>query len=206
MARRRLARRYRKNPDSGSITASAMPMGELWGWIGPGFASFAAARFVTYLTTTFLEKKKPAWGKHGGAGAAIGTFLAAWLLAHRVKWLKAFAEPIVIGSGIAAAQSLVQLYVPKLGWMVGDPTAGTESTSSLVAGATQSLPPGFTPIDDDPTLYDYNDAHDPGVYGAQPQQAPAAAQGSGQQQQQAPDDLFADLEVEDPNLGGIFAS
>lgn len=205
MARRRLARRYRKNPDSGSITASAMPMGELWGWVGPGFGAFAAARFVTYLATTFLEKKKPSWGKHGGAGAALGTFLAAWLLAHRVKWLKSFAEPIVIGAGIAAAQSLVQLYVPKVGWMVGDPTAGTESTSSLVSGAAQSLPPGFTPIDDDPTLYDYNDAHDPGIYGAQPQaqQAPAQQQAQGQQ---VPDDLFADLDVNGSDDMGIFAS
>lgn len=198
--RRRLIKRYRRNPDSPSSTARAMPVGELWGWIGPGFGAFAAARFVTYLATGQIEKRKPAWGKHAGAIAAIGTFVAAWILAHRVKWLKGFAEPIVIGTGIAGAQSLVQLYLPKVGWMLGDPTVASSDAAALDASGIQQLPAGFSVVDDDPTAFEYNDAHDPGIY-AQPQQA-----ADGQPAQPSDTDLFSDLEIDPANqMGGIFS-
>jgi hypothetical protein len=47
---------------------------------------------------------------------------AAWLLAHRIPKIAKFHTPIIIGSSIAAVQSLVQTYLPQYGWLVGDIT------------------------------------------------------------------------------------
>jgi hypothetical protein len=41
----------------------------------------------------------------------VGTFAAAWLGAHRVKALAKYHHPIVIGTGLAAAQSLVLMFL-----------------------------------------------------------------------------------------------
>jgi len=198
--RRRLHNLYRRNPEGGTALGS-MAMGEVWEWIGPGFAAFAAARFVTYLATGQIEKWRPSWGRHAGAIAAAGTFVATWMLAHRVKFLSRWVEPIVIGTGLAGAQSLLQIYVPKLGWMVGDPTiAATDATQQAVNAASQ-LPPGFTAVDEDLTAFEFNDAHDPGIYGSNPQ--PAAAT---QQAAQASDDVMDDLDLDQSSMqGGIFA-
>lgn len=201
--RRRLHRRYRKNPDSGIGSADRMALTEVWNWVGPGFAAFAAGRFVTYVLTGQVEKRKPAWGKHAGAVAAVTTFAGSWLLAHKVKFLSKYVEPIVIGTGLAAAASLVQLYVPKLGWMIGDPnTAAQDATAQAVAGAQASLPPGFSVVDEDPTSFEYNDAHDAGIYGAQ------APTGQPNQAQAQEDDILVDLDLDDAagaGVGGIFA-
>ena len=100
MARSKLHRRYRKrrNPDSSGPRANPPLFTELAEFIGPGFAGFAATRFATYLAATQVAKRKPTWGKPAGAAVSIGAFLAAWLLAHRWKWLAKYQTPIVVGA------------------------------------------------------------------------------------------------------------
>lgn len=199
--RRRLFKRYKKNPSEGGFFTSgtAMSLTEIAGWMAPGFAAFGAARFGTYLITGQIEKRKPSWGKHAGAIAAVGTFVAAWMVAHRIRFLSKYVEPIVIGTGLAGIQSLLQIYVPKLGWMVGDPmTAASDPQLAAPTSIDASLPPGFSVVDDESEFDLYNGGIFPGQT-ATPQTAQQAQPSAAP----APADLTAELDDEQ-SIGGIF--
>jgi hypothetical protein len=204
----RIHRRFKKkkkNPGSSSTTRNPTAIGDIVEFVGPGFAAFAATRFGTRVIATQAAKYKPGLGKHAGALASVGAFFAAWLLAHRVKWLHKYHTPIVVGAAIAALQSLIQLYIPRLGWMVAD------ATPELVAARTEPAVPleDFEDTDENPEDYTYNDSYDPGRHGTttagtQQQHRPPGAAGPGATS--TGDDIM-DFEMqaeEDPNMGGIF--
>jgi len=136
---RKLQRRYkgskRRREREGSPAPKHNPplTMDLVEFIGPGFAGFAASRFVSYVASTQISKRAPSWGKHAGAGAAVGTFLAAWLLANKWKWLAKYQMPLIVGSGIAALQTLVQLYIPRVGWMVSDASPQLDTSAAGAA-------------------------------------------------------------------------
>jgi hypothetical protein len=170
----RLHRRYRKrrkNPEGGSPRANPPLIQELGEFIAPGFVGFAATRFGTRIAATQIAKRKPGWAKHAGAVASISAFLAAWLLAHRVKALAKYQMPIAVGAGLAALQSIIQLYIPKLGWIVAD--ASPEMQAMPIATAPAQLPAGLQYVDEDPAHYTYNDAYDAGRYNTGAAPAPA---------------------------------
>lgn len=182
-------RKARKNPSEPRRNPPTVQ--ELAEFIGPGFAAFAATRFGTRVAATQIAKKKPTWGKHAGAIASVGAFLAAWFLAHRLKMLARFHTPIVVGAGIAAIQSLIQLYVPKLGWMVADATP--ELKQMPAQQPTPQLPPNLEYIDEDPTQYTYSDAYDAGRYaGSVAQTAQVASSAPA-----APDDEMMDIDLDE---------
>lgn len=165
----KLAKRYRKrhrsNPDGGSSGLA----GEVLEITVPALAGFGATRLLTKLAVIAISKKWPSKAKHGGALASIGVVAALWMLMHRVKSLAKYQGSATAGSAIAAVVNLIQLYLPKLGWLVGDPTeltaGGTASSKAVAGAAAQSqLPAGMEEIDDDPAHYTYNDAHDAGRY------------------------------------------
>lgn len=198
MARSRLSkrykRRYRRNPGEGSSARPNPPLfTDLAEFIGPGFAGFAATRFLTRLAATQIAKRAPKMGKHAGAAASVGSFLAAWFLANRVKWLAKYQMPLVVGSGLAAIQSLLQLYVPKLGWMVADasPQIAAEARSAQLG----PHPDDLEPIDDDPNEYVYNDSYDAGRVNQTQHRADQAASAASS----APpaDDDLSDLDLEE---------
>jgi hypothetical protein len=211
----RLHRRYRKKHKSNPAREPRRNppiLRETLDYIVPGFAGFAATRLGTRIVATQIAKWKPSWAKHAGAAASIGTFLAAWLLAHRVKMLAKYQAPLMVGSGIAAIQSLIQIYIPMLGWTVSDATpelgAATQSVSALPAGAEH-----LVPVDDDPNAYTYNDSYDPGAYAsAQPGATQQTNSASGIPQappagSSSDEDLLADLDLdqgENQAVGGIF--
>lgn len=160
----KLARRFRnrakKNPSS---PAKANPplMADMLEYALPGLGGFALTRFATRMTIAGVDKKWPSKSKHAGAAVALGTFLAAWFLGHKVKFLAKYHAPLVVGSAIATAINLLQIYVPKVGALIGDP--GT--TAALPATQAQHLlPANLEEIDDDPAFYTYNDAYDAGRY------------------------------------------
>jgi hypothetical protein len=195
----RLHRRYKKRR-SRRTTADPAPrrnpplFSDLAEWVGPGFASFALTRFTTRVAATQIAAKKPSWGRHVGAGVSIGAFLAAWFLAHRVKWLAKYHTPITVGAAIAALQSLIQLYIPKLGWMVSD--ASPELAAADVS-ASQLAAPQLIPVNEDPNEYTYNDTFDAGrfsktgmpVKGNSGQTPPIIAQ--------HPEDDLSDLQIDE---------
>lgn len=194
--RRYKHRKHKRNPDSGSPRSNPPLLMDLAEFIGPGFAAFAATRFGTRIAATQIAKRKPSWGKHAGALASVGAFLAAWLLAHRVKFLAKYSTPIAVGAGIAAAQSIIQLYIPKLGWMVADasPEIATAAATptQLPAGSPQPvgrLPADMEYVDEDPAQYTWNDSYDAGR-----NTTPAHAQ---QQAQQTPVDEMMDVDLDE---------
>ena len=136
----------------------------------PGFAAFALERIVTRMAAVQIAKRWPSRAKHAGAIAAVATFAAAWWGAHRVKFLEKYHHPIVIGSGLAALQSLLQLYVPKLNTLLGEPCPVTVPQLAASAPrqisaptAVASAPAGFRPTTAN-EWYTYNDAYDAGGY------------------------------------------
>lgn len=205
----RLHRRYRKRKKNPSEPRSARPnpppVSELIEWGVPGFGAFAASRFGTRVATTQIAKWKPSMGKHAGAVAAVGAFLAAWFLANRLKWLAKYHTPIAVGAAIAMAQSLLQIYIPKLGWLVSD--ASSELPAGTAAPAA-ALPEDLEYTDEDPDgVYQYNDAFDPGRHATSTPppaaQAPAAPSAS---QTASDTELDLDLELDNEGGMGIFAA
>lgn len=218
MARKRLHRRYkRKNRRSSEDRAprsNPLVWTELAEFVGPGFAGFAATRVLTRFATVQIAKRKPAWAKHAGAIASIGSLAAAWFGAHRVKFLEKYQMPITVGAAIAAVQSLIQLYVPKLGWMISDASSEAQQ-NQLMAPQTQMqqiAAAKLAPTDENPDWYTYDESYNAGRYAKETSaQAPDGAPPSTPQARKvaAEEDLLADLNLDDSagagNMG-IFAT
>jgi len=201
--RSRLHKRYSKPSGFKSNPPLFTDLAE---FVGPGFASFALTRLATRVAATQIAKVKPNMGRHAGAAVSVGAFLAAWFLAHRVKVLEKYHTPVTVGAAIAALQSIVQLYMPKLGWMVADATP--ELDAQAIAAATPQLAsvnPNLQPVDDDPNEYTYNDSYDPGRYSKPgPGESPPII-GKRPAPQASGDDLAIDDAVSSIAGGSIFS-
>lgn len=194
-------------------------------YILPGFAAFAATRFATRIVTAQISKRYPKYAKHAGAIASVGAFAAAWFGTHRVKYLDRFHHPIVVGSGLAALQSLIQLYVPKLGWVLGDPVPapqlGAPRAPALAAGApaqqafaeaaarsssATAVPRGFTATTAN-EWYAYNDAFDAGSYRGKEEAAAPPVPGSEEEPDMQISDLLdnSDLQLDNDSDMGSFS-
>lgn len=136
----------------------------------PGFAAFAGVRGATKIAVTQIAKLKPTAGKHAGAAVSVGAFLAAWFLAHRVKFLAKYHTGVVVGSAIAAMQSLIQLYMPGMGWLVADATpapqlpAPSQSPGGFASQAEVERAQALKPVHDDPNEFTYDESFDAGRY------------------------------------------
>lgn len=227
MAKSRLVKRYRRNkkrrnpaPEGGAGGGGSRRRNPpVWQdtleLVGPGFAAFAATRFITRVATTQIAKKWPKLAKHAGALASVGTFLGAWWLGNRVKLIEKYHSAVIAGAGIATGQSLVQIYLPRLGWVVADATpeldtgAETQQITSSSGGNSfdPALDSSFEILDEDGSWRKNNDASDSGRYA----NAPSAHQR--QRPVQTPNDnsedsaIFDMLEtddVDDMQTMGIF--
>lgn len=195
--RHRRRRKFKKNPSSSPKRNPPLAT-DLLEWVAPGFAGFAATRLVTRLAQQQIAKRWPKVGKHAGAVASLSSFLASWFLGGRWSLTQRYHTPITVGAAIAAAQSLLQIYAPKmLGWMVSDASSHV-APAIAAAPAPKALPPHLEEIDDDPRWYTYNDAYDTGRYGTlskgtswQPEIASPDAQPSAIDDPQAGDDELA---------------
>lgn len=194
---RRSRNRPKKNPSS-SPRHNPPLFTDMLEMAVPGAIGFASTRLITKLSIAAVAKRWPSKSRHVGALLATSTFLATWFLGHRVKMLEKYHVPITVGSAIAAAINVLQIYLPKIGWLVGDPTeltAGGTSSQKLAAagGAQAQLPGNLEEIDDDPAFYTYNDAYDAGRYAAN----------AGNKQQ--PSQPAAQELLEGEDFGGVFA-
>jgi len=206
---RRYSKRRRSSQDS-SPKRNPPLLADLGEWVLPGFAGFGLTRFLTRIATTEVAKRKPSWGKHVGAVTSIGTFLAAWFLAHRWKLIAKYHTPVTVGSAIAALQSLIQLYVPGLGWMIADasPELGAGADADQLA-MPQPQMPMLVAVNEDPNEYTYNDTYDPGRYNKAGQSPPFVPPGAPRPQSQEQD--LSDLAIDDAigqsqNLGVFSAN
>ena len=198
-------RHAKKNPGTAK---SNPPLGtDVVEYIVPGFAAFAGTRFLTRVASTQIAKRWPKYAKHAGAIAGIAAGAAAWFGAHKVKFLEPYHHAIVVGSAIATAQSLIQLYVPMLGWIVSDASraiaaAPAAAAASLLAPAP-TLPPvpaGFRETSAS-EWYTYNDAYDAGAYKGNPTTpATGQAQQNADQMMQEQGQEISDL-LDNSDLG-----
>lgn len=218
--RRRLHKRYgskrKRNPETSSRPRANPPLlQEVAEFIGPGFAAFAATRMLTRMAAVQIAKRKPSWAKHAGVLASLGSFAAAWLGAHRVKMLEKYQTPLMVGAGIAALQSMIQLYIPSLGWMISDstPEIGDATANALPATVTQQqqiAAAQLQPVNEDPAWYTYDDKYDAGRYAKETAATPPQTAAAPKSQVQKEEDLLADLNLDDDSGGsanmGIFSN
>lgn len=191
------------------------PLGtDLVEYIAPGFAAFAATRVLTRIATVQITKRKPSLAKHAGAVAAIGAFIAAWWGAHRVKYLEKYHHPIVVGTGLATLQSLIQLYAPAFGKVLDvNPQLAPPPAPKLIASSpAQStmpaaqpaapIPQGFKPTTAN-EWYTYNDAYDAGSYKGKVEAAPPPVPGEDLQPDTDVSDLLdnSDLQLDNSDMG-----
>lgn len=101
--------------------------------VGAGAAGYAGTRVIQRIAWTVTQKRRPTWGKHAQALAGVATFGALLYGASKVQALGDYHEAIVIGSGVAAAQGVVQAYVPKYAWLLQDPRS--DAARQVAAGA-----------------------------------------------------------------------
>jgi hypothetical protein len=161
---KRVRSRRRPNPDAAPSTVIALAgnppmMTDLLEFIIPGFGGFAATKFLARIVEVQLSKRYPKVGKHAAVASTVASFLAAWFLLHRIERLKKYHTPAVVGSAIAALQTIVKTYLPKYGWMVSDvqpsevkilPTASSPLLAQTMASTGgETLFPGGPEIVDD---------------------------------------------------------
>jgi hypothetical protein len=178
-------------------------------YILPGFAAFAATRVLTRVAALQISKRYPKYAKHAGAIASVGSFAAAWFGAHKVKYLDRFHHPIVVGSGLAALQSLIQLYMPKIGVLLGDPAPAMSAPPQLQMNTAtpQQLAAAPIPVGFKPTTaaqwHTYNDAYDSGSYRGKEQAAPPLVPGEDLEGGDVVSDLLdnSDLQLDNSDMG-----
>jgi len=105
----------------------------------PGFGAYATTRLISRIVWTVSCKRLPRVAKHISSASTILTFIGVWLLGHRIKRLARYHEPLIVGSGIAALQTLARTYIPRYGWIVSD--FRSEDMRRLPPPAPATLPP-----------------------------------------------------------------
>lgn len=202
--RRRVVSPMRSNPRPNP------PLGEdLVEHVVPGFAGYGGTRLLARIIYGVIIKRKPSLAKHAAAGAAVASAAAVWFLAHRWKKIERYHTPIVVGSAIAAIQTLVQTYLGKYGWIVSD-YAAQDAVVPMPATQTPTGLSGSTRIPRMVTVGGRRYALPPPVNGGAAQDY----SGPGQPQQAVGADALADIATPDGGAqedlgvlggGGMFA-
>jgi len=188
-------RRAKRNPSSGPKSNPPL-FTDLMQSVLPGLGGFAATRFGTRVAMAQVAKRWPKASKHAGAAVSLGMFLAAWFAGHKVKMLAKYHAQITVGAAIGAGVNLVQIYLPKIGWLFGDPTQPALGASNPVLARRSALPDDLEEFTDDPKLYTYNSEYDA--------PAPSDDDGTTAAPPQSPDPLDALLD-DDELASGVFS-
>lgn len=134
------AKKRRKNSTSSSSALDFVSSSELGSdllhSVGPGIGSYAATRLTGRLARNTIGAKFPAYARHIGAGGSLLAFVAAIYAAKKVKALKRYETPILIGGGLALIQTIIQLYLPGLSWLFDGPV---QAPVALPAPKAQSM-------------------------------------------------------------------
>jgi len=99
--------------------ASALPE-EIAETVLPGAGAYVATRFASRAVYTVAERRAPALAKHAAVAAGAGACALVWAYGDRVEKLAEYRDAILVGAGVAAIQSVLQAYLPRYGWIVGD--------------------------------------------------------------------------------------
>lgn len=203
------ARKYRKNRRaSGTPRPNPGIVADLARDLLPAVAGFVGSRLTTRMVTLMVAKKWPRFAQHAGAIWSVGLSAAAYFGADKIKSISKYQEGIFIGTSLATVATVVQSYIPALGWMFAEvrpaELAPPQDAEQLTAGDYGN-----------PYGGEYNDAFDAGRYSPPataptanaPRVAAAAAAAASPEVAQADaalDDLMAELGADEG--GGIFGA
>lgn len=147
MAKSKLARYRKKRPTKNPITESAFA--EFGLQVGAGFAGYTATRLLMRMAYSQAVKRWPNFAQHLGVlTSAVGATGIYFGTKHWEK-IDDYHESATIGAGIAVLQSILQTYVPKLGWIVSDMDASQYVKPNLPEADLDELS-GFSGIEDPP--------------------------------------------------------
>lgn len=166
------------------------------GQVGSGVAAYTVTRLLGRVAHRVASTRWPKAAKHVAAGSQVAAAGAAYFGADRIEQLEPYRDPIVIGTSIAAAQSLLQTYLPKYGWIVSD-VRPDDYKPKKPEQAKEPEPQGWDAFE--PPVDDFIDVEpEPSGRGASNPPPPAPDDDDDD------DDLFADLADAGGDQAGIF--
>lgn len=125
----------------------------------PGIAGYAAGRIVGRIAYRLARKKSPGLARH--AGALTPSLLAGGLFVagDKIESLAPYHESATVGAAIAAAQALLQTYLPQWGWILNDyhldDVLPAKAKGTKKASGTKKAPAKKSaPVDDSADLED----------------------------------------------------
>jgi len=86
----------------------------------PGLIGYTGVRLSGRIAYKLGKRKSVAWARHLGALTPVLTASGVILAAHKLESLSEYQQGLVIGSAIAATQSVLQTYLPQWSWFVND--------------------------------------------------------------------------------------
>lgn len=98
-----------RTPRSNPSTTALMELGTT---IGAGAGAYAANRLGTALIVKVLGSRLGAIGKHLSPMASLGLAALIWFVAERWAALRRYGTSIIVGSGIAVVQTILNRYLP----------------------------------------------------------------------------------------------
>lgn len=156
---RRVATRKRNNPAPKSNPGL---LEDTWNLVLPGFVAYAGTRTAGRIAYKLTRKRSPKLAKHIGAVTPALVAGLTWVAVHKIDRLDKYHHGAVIGSCIAAAQSLLQTYVPQYSWILNDyhmddMLPGAAPGKLTAPGPAAQAAPSSTPS----SVADYDHQNDP---------------------------------------------
>jgi len=114
-------RRRNKKPAPRPQSSKNPPLGQDFkDLVVPAFVTYAGVRLTTRIVHNLTAKRFPRLSRHLAALSSVAAFAGAYTLVHRFEKTKKYHDGAVVGSAIAAGQTVIQTYVPRYGWMMAD--------------------------------------------------------------------------------------
>ena len=87
----------------------------------PGVAAYAGTRIAGRIGHAIGRRKSATAAKHMVPLSSLAMAISAIILAGKWDKLERYRTGIMVGSGIAAIQAILQAYVPMWAWVLSDP-------------------------------------------------------------------------------------
>lgn len=117
---RRVASRKRAKRNNPAPKSNPGLLEDTWNLVLPGLVAYGGTRLAGRIAYKVARKKSPMLAKHVGALAPVGVAALTWFAVHKVDRLNKYHNGAVIGTFIAAAQAIMQTYMPQYSWILND--------------------------------------------------------------------------------------
>lgn len=121
-SRKKRAKRPIKNP-SGSSSKDGF-FSSVWAEFMtmalPGIAAYAGGKGAGWIAYRLARKRSQKLARHAGPLASVLFAVGASYATKKSERLEKYDLPIIIGSWVAAAESVLITYLPQYAWIMGD--------------------------------------------------------------------------------------